>query len=70
MICTVAGSYGYPRETYPSEWFDERAELKFEDEVFPVPKEYDKALTHMYGDYMTPPPESERNGHFIDGNNE
>ncbi|MBR2965583.1 MAG: LicD family protein [Clostridia bacterium] len=70
VICTVAGSYGYPRETYPSEWFDERAELKFEDEVFPVPKEYDKALTHMYGDYMTPPPENERNGHFIESNNE
>lgn len=70
VICTVAGSYGYPRESYLAEWFREKAELKFEDEVFTAPKEYDKALTHMYGDYMTPPPESERNGHFIDGNNE
>ena len=65
VICTVAGSYGYPRETYSAEWFAETVDLKFEDEVFTAPKEYDKALTHMYGDYMTPPPESERKGHFI-----
>lgn len=65
ILCTVSGSYGYPRECYSAEWFNESVELDFEDCRFTAPKEYDKALTHMYGDYMTPPPESERGGHFI-----
>ena len=65
ILCTVSGSYGYPRECYLAEWFSESVELDFEDERFSAPKEYDKALTHMYGDYMTPPPESERKEHFI-----
>lgn len=65
ILCTVSGSYGYPRECYLAEWFDKSAKLDFEDDAFSVPAEYDKALTHMYGDYMTPPPESERRKHFI-----
>ena len=65
IICTVSGSYGYPRETYPAEWFDQSIGLEFEGEKFSAPADYDKALTHMYGDYMTPPPESERKKHFI-----
>ena len=65
LVCTVSGSYGYPRETYLAEWFDKSTKLDFEDDSFSVPEEYDKALTHMYGDYMTPPPEGERKQHFI-----
>ena len=30
--------------------------LPFEDGLFPVPPDYDAALTGWYGDYMTPPP--------------
>jgi len=37
-------------------WFKDVVKLKFEDCEFYVPKEYNKVLTALYGDYMTPPP--------------
>ena len=33
---------------------------KFEDMEIPIPKNYDKILRDMYGDYMQFPPENER----------
>lgn len=69
-LCTVAGSYGYPRESYPEQWFGEAVMITFEDGQFPAPKEWRELLTHMYGDYMTPPDDKERYGHFIKTNTE
>lgn len=37
------------------EWMDEAVEKPIRGRLFPVPKGYDAELTHMYGDYMTPP---------------
>lgn len=37
--------------------------LEFEKEYFRAPKEYDKYLTQIYGDYMEIPPEHQRNKH-------
>lgn len=65
IIATVDGSYGYPRETYPEHWFDSAVDVEFEGMPLPAPAEWDAALTHMYGDYMTPPDEDKRHGHFI-----
>lgn len=36
------------------EWYENTIYLPFEDIMMPVPKEYDKILTTLYGDYMTP----------------
>ncbi|MCR4605058.1 MAG: LicD family protein [Eubacterium sp.] len=44
----------------PSECYDEAIEWEFEDTTMPVPKGYDEILTIIYGDYMTPPKETER----------
>ncbi|MDO4413638.1 MAG: LicD family protein [Erysipelotrichaceae bacterium] len=47
----------------PKHLFDGKPEmLTFETQKFPVMPEYDEFLTRQYGDYMTPPPENQRNG--------
>ena len=43
--------------------YEERTTLLFEDKEFYVPNQFDYILTEIYGDYMTPPPVEERNGH-------
>ena len=43
--------------------YDSSVKKKFESREFLIPQDYDHVLTQLYGDYMTPPPESERNGH-------
>lgn len=63
-LCAVCGVYGYPREVREASWFDEPAEMEFEGERFSVPSGWDPMLTNMFGDYMSPPPEGERHGHF------
>ncbi|MBQ8729870.1 MAG: LicD family protein [Lachnospiraceae bacterium] len=37
-----------------------RYDVGFEGRFFPVPNDYEKFLKDRYGDYMTPPPECER----------
>ncbi len=41
-------------------WFSETCKMSFENKKLNVPIGYDEWLTWMYGDYMTPPPENER----------
>lgn len=36
--------------------------VRFEDTMLPVPEQYDRYLTQMFGDYMKLPPENERTG--------
>ena len=42
------------------EWLEETIDGSFEGYTFPIPKEYDKVLRVMYGDYMQLPPEKDR----------
>ncbi len=37
---------------FPKEWLKETIYVPFESVQLPVPKDYDKYLTHLYGDYM------------------
>lgn len=46
-----------------SKWLEDTAFLPFEHMQLPVPGRWDEMLTALYGDYMTPPPESERRRH-------
>jgi len=64
-LCTVGGSHGYPRETYQLEWFAESVVLEFEGRQYPAPVGWHELLTNMYGDYMQPPDELEKTGHFV-----
>ena len=52
--------YGYKGETAPVEWYGEGTTAMFEGMEVTVPAQYDKLLTQIYGDYMTPPPEDRR----------
>jgi len=45
---------------FPANAFDNLCEIEFEGHMFYAPDRYDELLTIKYGDYMTPPPESER----------
>lgn len=50
-------------EIVPADWFGEGVSLDFEDLKVVAPKEYDKYLTHVFGDYNTLPPIEERIPH-------
>ena len=69
-LCTVGGHHGFPRETYQADWFSGSALVEFEGEYFPAPKDWDKLLRNMYGDYMVLPDEADRQGHFLTDNGE
>lgn len=48
------------RGSFPAKWLEEAVYVDFEGYQFPVPKEYDKYLTYLYGDYMQMIPVSQR----------
>ena len=59
MIANYCGAWGQ-KEIVPAEWYGEGVLLEFEGIQVRVPKEYDKWLTQVYGDYMQLPPEEKR----------
>ena len=52
--------YSMATETLKNEWLKEFTMAEFEGRQYPIIKNYDEYLTHLYGDYMTPPPVSQR----------
>lgn len=58
--CNIYSKYTMEKESIKSEWVKELIRVPFEDGEFPIVKEYDAYLTHLYGDYMTPPPVEKR----------
>lgn len=68
-VCHVFGETEYVlcvEETVKQlklKWFEDTTYLPFEHMQLPVPGRWDEMLTALYGDYMTPPPESERHTH-------
>ena len=61
--CIIWASDDGLRGIFPKEWFDEMTDVEFEGYHFKAPKEYDKVLSHGYGDYMKLPPEKDRIAH-------
>ena len=62
LITNYSGAWG-EREIVPIEWFSDFVELEFEGHLFKAPKNYDKYLRNVYGDYMKLPPVEKRIGH-------
>ncbi|MBR1692696.1 MAG: LicD family protein [Lachnospiraceae bacterium] len=48
------------RGSFPKEWLGDAVYVDFEGCKLPVPREYDRYLTYLYGDYMQMIPVSER----------
>lgn len=60
----IACGGGYKmKEIMESKWFTEFIDVEFEGRQFRAFKHYDEILTHIYGDYMTPPPKEQQVGH-------
>lgn len=64
IIANICGAW-QEKEISPIDWFGEGVEVDFEGMKAIVPQEYDKYLTKLYGDYMTPPPIEKRKGHHF-----
>ncbi|MGT2771443.1 LicD family protein [Streptococcus marimammalium] len=58
------GLYG-SREKMPKESYLQAVKVNFEGLEVNAPSSWSYYLTSIYGDYMTPPPISEQNGHFL-----
>lgn len=56
MPSSQIGYIGY----FPKYWFDNTILVPFGKFSVRIPKDYDQYLSTVYGDYMTPPPPSER----------
>lgn len=63
-LANYCGAWG-AREIVPEDWYGEGTELCFEGIKVNAPKEYDKWLTQVYGDYMQLPPVEKRKGHHF-----
>lgn len=55
--------YNLIKEIFRTELFNERILMKFEDEKFWAPKEFDTILKQNFGDYWKYPPEEQRKPH-------
>lgn len=62
-IMNFMGSYKFKSIMNRNEIYAEGADYEFEGYQFNGPKDYDKYLTIIYGDYMSLPPEEKRNWH-------
>ena len=61
-----AGTSKFGKWVIPAKCFSSYTQLQFEDTEFMAPADYDLYLRSAYGDYMTPPPEDQReNRHKI-----
>jgi len=52
--------YSMKKELIKSDWLFPKGYVSFEGKTFPTVNNPDAYLTHLYGDYMTPPKESDR----------
>ncbi len=56
--------FAYPLEDgFEAEWLFPATDVDFEDARFPAPRELDRYLSHLYGNWTALPPEDQRRNH-------
>ena len=58
------GTYGM-RNVIQKKWIEETVFVPFENIQVRIPKYYHEYLTHIYGDYMTPPPDDKKDDRHV-----
>ncbi len=65
-MANYSGAWG-SKEIVPASWYGEGVEMEFNGLSVIGPKEYDKWLSQVYGDYMIFPPIEKRiSHHYVD----
>lgn len=62
-VGTIESTFDVIRDRFCKEWFEDSIMLEFESYRFRAPRDYDKILTQLYGDYMTLPPVEKQKTH-------
>ena len=57
--------YSAEKETIREEWLEPAGKVIFEGTEYQTVNDTDAYLTHLYGDYMTPPPVEKRSQHHV-----
>lgn len=66
FLANYGGAWG-AKEIVPADWYGDGTPVQFEGLTVMAPREYDKWLTQVYGDYMQLPPVEKRvNHHYTD----
>lgn len=66
MVSIISGRGHFWGEMFPKTIFEEMIDMKFEELIVKVPKEYKTYLQQMYGDnYMQVPPVEKREHHYV-----
>lgn len=59
-VANIYGIKGFYKEIMPREYIGKPILKEFEGKKYPIPKNWDKYLTHLYGDYMKLPDQKDR----------
>ncbi len=65
-MASLSGFHGYPKEVCESELWGNGVDIEFENTTVRAPSQYEKLLTHMFGNYMELPPVEERVNHNVE----
>lgn len=64
-VAIYPGAYGYRKEVFPYEWYQNRVRLPFEGRRFWSPAAYERILRRSYGEaFLSLPPEETRKQHI------
>ncbi len=64
-VANIFGMKRYDKEIMPLEYFGAPKRTEFEGHLLPIPEQYDKYLTHLFGDYKKLPPPDKRKPHHM-----